>query len=375
MATSNDINGGQTPIRAQGSQQPLLQQSGGSRKLGNLANSGLDSNQHQHHQGLPFQENFTSQQHGVRSNSSECTHGLCPCAQRALQQQQQARERESEDRIHVLYNNVNMGFLDLAFECMWEWITVGFLLTLASYSNKIEPFHRIAFMTDQSISFPHTGKQTVPFYMLMLFCCGVPLATIILFSVVKSKSSFRLHNATLGLCLSISFTFFFQQVVKLTVGSLRPDFLARCVPRYDNSTILLEVIECMGDPKVVREGRKSFFSGHSALSFAGLNFLALFLTQELDLRSKPLAPKYFLIIMPIILALVIAISRVDDYWHRWQDITVGAIVGITTSSISFISHCKYDTTILRLLSKNVADAAADAIEPVSSRRDSVVDVD
>lgn len=278
-------------------------------------------------------------------------------------------QSSTESRVHILYRSVNDRFWSLAGECILEWLTVFFLLCLASFSDRLEPFHRIAFATDQSISYPH-GAQTVPFSHLVICSFFLPIIVILIFGLFRRKSGFRIHNALLGLCLTISFVFFFQQVVKLTVGSLRPDFLDRCQPVIDETSILKKVLKCTGDPKVIKEGRKSFFSGHSALSFGGLTFLSMFLTQELNLNRRPLAPKYFLIILPVVLALVIAISRVDDYWHRWQDITVGAIVGISTSAISFISHCKYDTTVLELLSPDIAAAAAHAVEPVHSRRDS-----
>jgi diacylglycerol diphosphate phosphatase / phosphatidate phosphatase len=44
---------------------------------------------------------------------------------------------------------------------------------------------------------------------------------------------------------------------------------------------------------------------------------------------------YFLAALPPTGALLVAISRVDDYWHHWQDVTVGAIIGIVFAVLSF----------------------------------------
>ncbi|KAG9444589.1 hypothetical protein H6P81_015929 [Aristolochia fimbriata] len=61
---------------------------------------------------------------------------------------------------------------------------------------------------------------------------------------------------------------------------------------------------CHGDKSVIKEGHKSFPSGHASWCFAGLAFLALYLSA------------------------LVGVSRVDDYWHHWQDVFVGGLLGL-----------------------------------------------
>ena len=54
--------------------------------------------------------------------------------------------------------------------------------------------------------------------------------------------------------------------MQLTVGGLRPDFVARCQP--DLSANNSNEILCRGKPSLVDEGRRSFPSGHASSNFS-----------------------------------------------------------------------------------------------------------
>lgn len=65
-----------------------------------------------------------------------------------------------------------------------------------------------------------------------------------------------------------------------------------------------------------------------AVSFAGLGFLSLYLSgkiQAFDCRGH--VAKLCLVLFPLLLASMVAISRVDDYWHHWQDVFAGGLIG------------------------------------------------
>lgn len=64
------------------------------------------------------------------------------------------------------------------------------------------------------------------------------------------------------------------------------------------------------------------------MSFAGLGFLSLYLSgkiQVFDCRGH--VAKLCLVLLPLLLASLVAISRVDDYWHHWQDVFAGGLIG------------------------------------------------
>lgn len=73
--------------------------------------------------------------------------------------------------------------------------------------------------------------------------------------------------------------------------------------------------------------RKSF-CGHAG-SFAGLVFLSWYLSGKVrvfDRRGH--VAKLCLVLLPVLTAAMIGVSRVDDYWHHWQDVFAGGLIGL-----------------------------------------------
>jgi diacylglycerol diphosphate phosphatase / phosphatidate phosphatase len=72
-----------------------------------------------------------------------------------------------------------------------------------------------------------------------------------------------------------------------------------------------------------------FLSSSSAGSFAGLGFLAWYLAGKLKaFDRKGHIAKLCLVFLPLLVASLVAVSRVDDYWHHWQDVFAGGILGL-----------------------------------------------
>ncbi|MFH2009204.1 MAG: phosphatase PAP2 family protein [bacterium] len=192
--------------------------------------------------------------------------------------------------------------------------------------DRLEPRHTEFRLDDPAIS-RELKKETVPSAYLAL-AAAVPLTAFGL-AQIWGKSWHDFHNATLGLAEAISLTLFITAVLKINVGRLRPDFLERCQPNAS--------LECQGDPAEVREGRKSFPSGHSSISFAGGVFLSLYLWGKLSPLSGPGAFwKIPVILAPIMGAAVIAGSRVTDNRHHWEDVFVGALLGGSVSVLTYL---------------------------------------
>ncbi|KAJ1398335.1 Phosphatidic acid phosphatase type 2/haloperoxidase [Sesbania bispinosa] len=96
-------------------------------------------------------------------------------------------------------------------------------------------------------------------------------------------------------------------------------------------------VRCTGDKSVIKEGHKSFPSGHTSWSFAGLGFLAWYLSGKIrafDRRGH--VAKLCIVFLPLLVAAMIAVSRVDDYWHHWQDVFAGGIIGLTVASFCYL---------------------------------------
>ena len=129
----------------------------------------------------------------------------------------------------------------------------------------------------------------------------------------------QLNEAILGLMSSLASTLLAVCLVKNQVGRLRPDFLDRCK---------LVGGVCTGNAHDIMEGRKSFPSGHTALSFAGLGFLSLYLAARLSqVRGFGELWKVVVVLTPWFCALFVGLSRIADYWHHWEDVLVGGVIG------------------------------------------------
>lgn len=67
--------------------------------------------------------------------------------------------------------------------------------------------------------------------------------------------------ALLGLTLAVSSTYLITSILKIYIGKLRPDFLARCRP--DKRSNAWNVL-CTGNEDLIIAGRKSMPSGHTS---------------------------------------------------------------------------------------------------------------
>lgn len=45
--------------------------------------------------------------------------------------------------------------------------------------------------------------------------------------------------------------------------------------------------------------------------------------------------KLCIVFLPLLVAALVGVSRVDDYWHHWQDVFGGAIIGL----FYFLNSC------------------------------------
>ncbi|KAB8345902.1 hypothetical protein FH972_022957 [Carpinus fangiana] len=203
----------------------------------------------------------------------------------------------------------------------------------------VEPFHRLFFLSNLAIQYPHAEHERVPPLLLALYAAGVPLLVLTLWAALVRPTANTTHVTFLGLLLSLFLTGFLTDVVKNAVGRPRPDLLARCNPAPDTPRDRLVGIEvCLtdgqgrasrGDHHLLHDGWRSFPSGHSSFAFSGLGYLSLFLVAQLRAahHATPL-PVALLALGPVLGALMIAISRTEDYRHDVWDVTAGSLLGL-----------------------------------------------
>ncbi|KAI0362173.1 acid phosphatase/Vanadium-dependent haloperoxidase [Trametes cingulata] len=217
-----------------------------------------------------------------------------------------------------------------------DWI-VCIVLAAAFYGLEyIEGFKREFSLTDTS----YTEHERVPPVALYMICGVAPLVLQPVINALTVRSWWDLHSSWLGLLLSLSITGGITQFVKITVGRPRPDLIARCIPRagaVDPPLGLSTVEICTQTHRhTLQDGWRSFPSGHSSLSFAGLGFLSFYLAGKLHLfDTRGHTVKAWLALTPLSGAALVAISRTMDYRHHWHDVLAGSLLGLVTAYFSY----------------------------------------
>lgn len=211
---------------------------------------------------------------------------------------------------------------------MHDWLILLLLVVIDAVLNIIEPFHRFVgedMMTD--LRYP-LKDNTIPFWAVPIIAILLPLAVFLVYYFIRNDV-YDFHHALLGLLFSVLITAVITDAIKDGIGRPRPDFFWRCFP---NGTGVFDKVTsdvlCTGDKSVIKEGHKSFPSGHTSWSFAGLVYLSWYLSGKVRVfdRRGHIA-KLCLVLLPVLLAALIAVSRVDDYWHHWQDVFAGGLIG------------------------------------------------
>ncbi|KAH8792370.1 phosphatidic acid phosphatase type 2/haloperoxidase [Hyaloscypha sp. PMI_1271] len=221
---------------------------------------------------------------------------------------------------------------------------LGFALLMAAYFSIqffVEPFHRMFFINNINILYPHALQERVPVLWNIFYAGVVPFICLVIWLAIARANIHKFHVTILGLLISIFLTTFITDVVKNAVGRPRPDLISRCKPVTTTpKDVLVDISVCTEtDHHTLHDGWRSFPSGHSSFAFSGLGFLALFFAGQMHVfRPRTDLTRALLTISPLIGAALIAISRCEDYRHDVYDVTCGSILGM---SIAYFSYRRY----------------------------------
>ncbi|KAJ4414419.1 hypothetical protein N0V82_007926 [Gnomoniopsis sp. IMI 355080] len=330
-----------------------------------------------------------------------------------LQSMREARKGATKSGIAILSSYV------------FDWCIILVLLGVSLYLDKHEPNHHPFSLEDPNISFPFTEHETVPPWLLVTLSAGLPIVVIPIISLIfipghtvppgtpKSliwkRKLWELHVGWLGFALSIASTWFITNSTKNLLGKPRPDFLARCNPDIANWTDfivggvdvgngfqrLVSAEICQGvEGRDLQDGFRSYPSGHSSSSMAGLGYLSLFIASKFAItfpflapgnpaltvaafpsrsganapaaaadeqlhtpnnsagtrlfsahnarlasaRQQAAAPPLYLLfatLVPFFIAVFISASRWFDFRHAGFDILCGNIIGLTSAFFAF----------------------------------------
>ncbi|KAB5538156.1 hypothetical protein DKX38_015689 [Salix brachista] len=231
----------------------------------------------------------------------------------------------------------------IARDHLHDWLILLLLVVIEVILFVIHPFYRFVgkdMMTD--LKYPLKGNTvpvwTVPglyLFDIQLYAVLLPVAVFLLV-YIRRKDVYDLHHSILGLLFSVLITAVITDAIKNALGWPRPDFFWRCFPDGKELFDRWGNVICHGKGSDVKEGHKSFPSGHTSWSFAGLGFLSLYLSGKIKaFDRKGHVAKLCIVFLPLLAASLVAISRVDDYWHHWQDVFAGGLLGLIVAAFCY----------------------------------------
>ncbi|PSK54834.1 Diacylglycerol pyrophosphate phosphatase 1 [Elsinoe australis] len=221
---------------------------------------------------------------------------------------------------------------------------LGFIILLILYINLQifqEPFHRLFYLNDHRIQYPHAEVERVPVSLLFVYGGGTPLLIVVVWLLLSKSPIQKAHITILSFLISLILTSFLTDIVKNSVGRPRPDLIARCKPQADTPRDKLVGIEVCTETNhhLLHDGWRSFPSGHSSFAFSGLGYLGFFFASQVHaLRPNVDLARMILVMAPFVCAALIAISRLEDYRHDVFDVSAGSIIGVTIAYLTWRRH-------------------------------------
>lgn len=191
----------------------------------------------------------------------------------------------------------------------------------AAFST-ISPNKRPFSLADPDISFPSVTNEKISLVTVTAVSLAFPAAVVLFISLVLvpgpsvtkdipkalvwKRKLWEWFTGWLGLGLSTGAAFLITGGMKNLFGRQRPHMLATCMPdvnnvmKYavsnyptilDNAQLVSAKICTNPDPKAINDAFRSFPSGHSSFSSAGLIYLSLFIASKLAISIPYLAQR------------------------------------------------------------------------------------
>jgi membrane-associated phospholipid phosphatase len=318
--------------------------------------------------------------------------------------------------------------LALILSYVFDWVIIIVAAVVGAIFSSITPNKRPFSLNNAEISYPFVNKEKISTLTLVL--CGLLAPAVIIFLVclllvpgptvpkstprtlILRRKLWEWHTGWLGLGLSLAAAFLITNGMKNLFGKPRPDLLSRCNPDLLNITkyavggfptalegfnVVSAAICQQSDKSLLNDGFRSFPSGHSSFSAAGLVYLSLFLASKLAItipflaasssnqdksifsafpsrsekrllrtpmssdqdkhsgddqvqlpsghndaiiaaRNQAAAPPVYLLvfaIIPLFASIYISSTRYSDFRHHGFDILFGFFIGTVTAAFAF----------------------------------------
>ncbi|RPB27678.1 acid phosphatase/Vanadium-dependent haloperoxidase [Terfezia boudieri ATCC MYA-4762] len=244
---------------------------------------------------------------------------------------------------------------------IFDYIIIVVLVIAFSALDKAEPFHQRFSVHNPSLQYPYADPERIAPWLAAVISVAFPAAVIILWTMVldglfshhklearhrgyprrgiytMQERLWEMNAGILGLGLSVAALITIIGALKNLTGKPRPDVIARCKPRSFNEPPvgLTGWEDCTGDPIVIRDGFKSWPSGHS-VAFGGLAYLSFYLAGKLHISdNRGEVWKTVIVLIPLLVAAIVAISRIMDARHHSFDVLSSSILGIFVAWVAY----------------------------------------
>lgn len=153
-----------------------------------------------------------------------------------------------------------------------------------------------------------------------------PLLCFAAYKWLAKRSHYEVYRLSVNFLFACLLTGAITNSLKLGVGRLRPNFAVRCwpsgnqtflpaAPNLDVGIIGGAVCDASVPQSIQNEIRKSWPSGHSSWSAAGLGYFSLFLLGQLHVwAGAGWGWRVVLSLAPTFGAIAVGVTRIIDYW-------------------------------------------------------------
>ncbi|KAM3418474.1 hypothetical protein BST61_g4456 [Cercospora zeina] len=194
---------------------------------------------------------------------------------------------------------------------IFDWVIIVAFAAAGGFLSFVHPTHRAFSLLNTEISYPYV-EESIPAWLVgviagigpafiiavvaLVFVPGREVRRLSTRSQILRLKLWELEKGLAGLCLSLAVAFFVTQGMKNMFGKPRPNMLARCRPNLDDInaayrggygqdisirwTMVDSSICQETDEHILQDAFRSFPSGHSSWSWAGLLYLTLFFCSK-----------------------------------------------------------------------------------------------
>lgn len=199
------------------------------------------------------------------------------------------------------------------------------------------------------VKYPFDRHNTVPPWLVPIYGLVLPVVLAVVYHAMMNCEIREFHDLVFGALINLAITAAATGFLKETLGRPRPNFFERCYGDtystaepfdHDNPFDQLNPPDCTNPNKAeVAEGRRSFPSGHSSWAMCSMFYITLFLIGKMRVfDGRGHVWKLVVSLVPTWLAIVIGITRIDDYMHHWTDVVAGWLLGMLVATMIYLMY-------------------------------------